>query len=250
MPEGPSILILHEVLKPFKGKKVISASGYAKIDYKRLKGKTITDLKTWGKHTLICFKDFTVRIHLLMFGSYLVNKTKKINPKLSLHFTKDDVNFYMSDVKFIDEPLDDIYDWSADIMNKKWSAAKAKKKLSEHPKMMVCDALLDQDIFAGSGNIIKNETLFRSRIHPESLVSSLPPAKLSALLKEVSKYAFDFLKWKKEGTLGKHFQAYEQKECPRCRIPLHKRLTGKGKRQSYFCENCQAKYSSKLKAQG
>ena len=31
---------------------------------------------------------------------------------------------------------------------------------------MVCDALLDQTVFAGVGNIIKNEVLFRTGVHP------------------------------------------------------------------------------------
>ena len=36
------------------------------------------------------------------------------------------------------------------------------------------DALLDQDVFAGAGNIIKNEVLHRIRVHPESPVGRLP----------------------------------------------------------------------------
>jgi len=63
--------------------------------------------------------------------------------------------------------------------------------------MLACDALLDQHIFSGSGNIIKNEVLFRTRIHPLSLVSKLPTKKLTELIKETHNYAFDFLEWKK-----------------------------------------------------
>ncbi|HRO68823.1 MAG TPA: hypothetical protein PK951_00545 [Chitinophagaceae bacterium] len=39
---------------------------------------------------------------------------------------------------------------------------------------MVCDALLDQEIFSGVGNIIKNEVLYRIRVHPESLIGDIP----------------------------------------------------------------------------
>lgn len=40
---------------------------------------------------------------------------------------------------------------------------KAKAKLKATPDELICDALLEQDIFAGVGNIIKNEILYRVR---------------------------------------------------------------------------------------
>lgn len=40
--------------------------------------------------------------------------------------------------------------------------------------MVACDALLNQDLFAGSGNIIKNEVLFRIGVHPWSTLGALP----------------------------------------------------------------------------
>ncbi len=52
---------------------------------------------------------------------------------------------------------------------------------------MICDALLDQEIFAGSGNIIKNESLFMARIHPESICYQIPDEQLKELLKDVVK---------------------------------------------------------------
>lgn len=70
MPEGPSILILKELISPlFKGKKIINAFGSAKIDMTSLLGKKITDIRCWGKQLLIFTKETLIRIHLLMFGS-------------------------------------------------------------------------------------------------------------------------------------------------------------------------------------
>lgn len=135
MPEGPSIVIPKELLLPFKGKKVLAASGYAKIEVDQMKVKKILDIKSWGKHTLICFKDFTIRIHLMMFGSYRINEEKeKANPTLRLEFAKGEmINFYTCSVKLIEEDLDEVYDWQADIMADEWSAAAAKKKLKDNP---------------------------------------------------------------------------------------------------------------------
>jgi endonuclease-8 len=67
--EGPSLVILREEIKSFKGKKINEASGLAKINYERLPGAKIKTFKSWGKHFLIEFKNFTLRIHFLMFGS-------------------------------------------------------------------------------------------------------------------------------------------------------------------------------------
>ncbi|MES2773654.1 MAG: DNA-formamidopyrimidine glycosylase family protein [Bacteroidota bacterium] len=242
MPEGPTLVMTKEELHPFIGKKVISAEGYAKVDMDLLYGQKLMDIKTWGKHLLLCFKDFTVQIHFLMFGSYLVDQTKKINPKLHLHFANTDLYFYMTSVKIIEEPLKEMYDFAADVMNEKWDAKKAVQKMKEKPAVLVCDLLLDQQIFAGVGNIIKNEVLFRTRIHPQNKAGDVPGPKLSALARDASKFAFDFLKWKMKNELSGHWQAYEQKDCPRCDIPLHKKILGKTKRQTYFCDNCQVKY--------
>jgi endonuclease-8 len=240
MPEGPSIIILKEKLLPFKGKKVIDANGYAKgFDADVVIGKTLKDIKTWGKHTLLCFPKFTVRVHMMLFGSYRINEHGKRNASLHMQFDKGEVNFYISSIKLIEEPLDDVYDWSADIMSKAWDSKKVLERLKAKPKTMICDALLDQKIFSGSGNIIKNEALFRARLHPQSMIGHIPDEKLVNLIDETIKYGCDFLKWKKANTLTKHLEAYEKDTCPRNHIPFHKADTGKTKRHSYFCNKCQ-----------
>src|SRR5262245_17188781 len=111
MPEGPSLVILREEVKPFIGKQIVTVEGYSKIDQSRLQNKKVTDLKTWGKHFLICFPDFTIRIHFLLFGKYLINEKKPVKPTLHLQFTNGDLYFYTSAVSMIEEDLNDIYDW-------------------------------------------------------------------------------------------------------------------------------------------
>lgn len=224
------------------GKPVRHAEGSAKIDKDRLINQKVTDFRSWGKHFLICFKDFTVRIHFMLFGSYLIDEQKKAKPALTLLFDKHELNFYTSAIKLFDKPVDELYDWSGDIMAKTWKPTAALKKLKDHPQMPACDVLLDQDIFAGSGNIIKNEVLFRCRIHPLSVVGKIPDAKLKEMVKETRNYAFDFLEWKKAGVLKKHWLAHTKKICPRCDIPFHKDYLGRTKRRSYYCNNCQRRY--------
>ncbi|MBS1596717.1 MAG: endonuclease [Bacteroidetes bacterium] len=242
MPEGPSIIILKEAVQGFKGKKIISVSGNTKIDKKRLLNKKIIDFKSWGKHFLICFEGFTIRIHFMLFGSYRINERRDSSPRLSLRFKKGELNFYTCSIQFIEEPLNDVYDWSGDIMNDEWNARKAKVKLKKVPDMLVCDALLDQHIFAGVGNIIKCEVLFRVRIHPESKIAEIPSKKLNELIKEARNYSFDFLKWKKEFVLRKHWQAYSKKTCPRDNAHIEKKYLGKTGRRTFFCNKCQLLY--------
>lgn len=242
MPEGPSIVILKEELALFKGKKVIEATGYAKADLTRLKGKKITAIKSWGKHLLICFKTCTVRIHLLLFGTYRINERKASNPTLRLSFDKDELNFYTCAVKIIDEPPDEVYDWEVDLLSDQWNPDKVLKLLKKVPDMLLCDALLNQDIFAGSGNIIKNEVLFRTHLHPLSKVGKLPLKKKKELIQEARQYSFDFLEWKKAYVLKKHWLAHTRKTCPRCHIPFIKAYLGMTQRRSFFCNNCQILY--------
>ena len=70
MPEGPTILMMAEETAKFVGKPVRAAGGNAKIDYARLLGRKPLAIRSWGKHFLVDFGEFSVRAHLLLFGSY------------------------------------------------------------------------------------------------------------------------------------------------------------------------------------
>lgn len=243
MPEGPSIVLLREELAPFARRTVCEVSGTSKLDLQRMRGRRIIALRTWGKHFLICFSNFTLRIHLLMFGTHRINEQKNLFPRVSFKFDNDELNFYSCGARYVEGDLDLAYDWSGDVMSDSWNPRAARRKLQSRPSMWVCDALLDQTIFAGVGNIIKNEVLFRIRVHPQTQVGALPPRKLSELIKQARAYAFDFYRWRKAGVLQKHLQAHTKKVCPRCEIPLQFRASlGRNERRSFFCNRCQQRY--------
>ncbi|MFL5810935.1 MAG: DNA-formamidopyrimidine glycosylase family protein, partial [Flavisolibacter sp.] len=184
MPEGPSLLIAKEEMIQYKGKKIIEVSGNSKFGIERLKNKKLVDIKTWGKHLLFCFDQFTIRVHFLMFGTYRVNEKKNAAPRLSIQFKNGEINLYSCAIKLIEEPLDEIYDWTADVLSDEWDPKAARKKLKAMPATLVVDALLDQNIFSGVGNIIKNEVLYRIKVHPKTKLGKLPARKLSELIKE------------------------------------------------------------------
>lgn len=77
MPEGPSIVLMKEDLNKFVGEKVTAAVGNAKIDKDILVGKTLNEIRLYGKQTYLIFDDINIRIHLLMFGSRLINRQNR-----------------------------------------------------------------------------------------------------------------------------------------------------------------------------
>jgi endonuclease VIII len=243
VPEGPSIVILKEEIAPFAGRKIVKACSSTALDLSRVIGQRVIEFHSWGKHFLIELPEVTIRIHFLLFGSYLINDAKPVAPRLGLRFARGEINFYACSVQFLDDELDQLYDWRGDVMSDAWDAALARKKLRSMPEALVCDALLDQRVFAGVGNIIKNEVLFRIRLHPLSTVGSLPSRKLRELVDQARTYSFEFLEWKKAGVLKRHWLAHTKKTCPRCKSPFTLAELGKTHRRSFFCENCQVLYA-------
>lgn len=245
MPEGPSIVILTEQAAHLCGMRITAADGNARLDTSRLLGQTIRALRSWGKHFLIEFDDFALRVQFLLFGSYRIDEDRVgVTPRLRLSGRKGELNLYACSLRYIDEPLDDVYDWSADIMSTRWDAAAARRKLAQRPTMLACDALLDQDVFAGVGNIIKNEVLFRVRVHPLSTLGAMPARKRADLVREARQYSSQFLEWKNAGTLKRQWLAHTKQICPRCGIPFLLGKLGRTKRRSFYCAECQRRYTA------
>ncbi|WP_228390767.1 DNA-formamidopyrimidine glycosylase family protein [Chryseobacterium contaminans] len=244
MPEGPSIILMKENLQKFVGHTVTDASGNAKFDKEIYISQTLREIRTFGKQTYLVFEKTAIRIHLLMFGSYSIDEQTKPDKslRLALVFSNGALYFYTCSVKPVELEFLSAIDWEADVMSDIWNPKKAENKLKANPKMMVCDALMDQNIFSGVGNIIKNEVLFRIGVQPESLLGNLPAKKRKELIAEARNYSFDFLKWKREFTLKKHWLVHTKSVCPVCGQKLVKKKTGTGKRRSFYCEKDQKMY--------
>jgi endonuclease-8 len=242
MPEGPSIVILREQVAHFTGQRILRAEGNAKIDKDRLAGQPVDAFRSWGKHFLIQLPGFALRVHFLMFGSYTIDARKPREARLGLGFANGELNLYSCAIRVIEQDLDDVYDWSADVLSDAWNPRAALRKLRAMPDALVCDALLDQDVFAGVGNIIKNEVLFRIRVHPLSKVGALSPAKLRQLVAQARQYSFDFLEWKRQFVLRQHWLAHNKGVCARCGRKLTRAYLGETDRRSFFCAHCQKLY--------
>ena len=79
------------------------------------------------------------------------------------------------------------------------------------------DFLLNQDVFPGMGNIIRNEVLFLSKIQSESFVSNIPTKKIKELILNIKDFAQASVNvteqkiWKSSASVyrKKHFKDHE-----------------------------------------
>ena len=82
-----------------------------------------------------------------------------------------------------------------DPLTKIFSLATMKERLILRKNWKIKQALLDQEVIAGIGNIYSDEMLWSAGIHPISIVSKIPPEKMRLLyraMREVLKKGLDF----------------------------------------------------------
>ena len=254
--EGPSLYLAANQLKPFRGKTVLSVSGNTKIEKERILDKKVKTIFPWGKHLIIQFDEFALRTHFLLFGAFeaewntstLTGDYKRsYTPRLQLDFENGTIKLFNCSVKFLEtRNAKASYDFSIDIMSPKWDSDKAFDSIVAKPGVEIADILLDQEIFAGVGNIIKNEVLWRVRIHPATKVEDIPPSELKELIAETKKFSLLFYKWRKVFLLRKHLDIYQKSFCPRCGTKVTRAKTGKRNRISHFCPVCQIRIEESM----
>ena len=243
--EGPSLLIASEQLIIFKGEKVKIVSGNTKIGKERLLNQEVIDIFSWGKHLVFQFDAFAIRIHFLLFGTYeaTINnilltgdyqRTKE--PRLEMDFENGNIKVFNGSIKIFETAdLKSTYDFTQSIMSRQFDKKHALQKVKEQTNKTIDDVLLDQDIFAGVGNIIKSEVLFLAKIHPQMLVNHLSDTQLVDLIHITKKFSLQFYEWKKQFILRKNLQIYRKIICPLCEGKVIREKTGEKERWSYYC---------------
>ncbi len=244
MPEAPQIRLLAQKLQIFAGKKIIKATALTDdLELSRFEGETIKEITVFGKQILIILPKFTVRVHLMMFGRVKINERNQGGKlRLGLKFKDSELNFYACDIHFIDVPLNSVFDWTTDIMNPQWDAQKALDKLKNYEDELISDVLIDQEIFNGLGNKGVNEALYRTRVHPASIIGALSTAKRKSIIQEAVDFSFDYFKWEGEGKAKDKFSVYMKKKCPVHGTDLKHEKVGTSGRKCHFCEECQQLY--------
>jgi len=100
----------------------------------------------------------------------------------------------------------------------------------------VGDALLDQALVAGIGNIFKSEACFAAKLDPWQPLSEVGDEELRTVLEHARTQMLDAVK-----TGGRHpFAVYKHRgPCSRCRGTVHHRGQGDANRTTWWCERCQ-----------
>ena len=242
MPEGPSLVIIAKELKDFKKQKILAVSGNTKVAKERLKGEVIKDIFSYGKYLNFQMEDFALRIHFMLFGSYRIDEEREGMPvRLQLKIKGHMANFYNCSVQLHETPrIKAQYDFRTDIMSPKWDTEHVLSLMQDAQEETVDDVLMDQGIFTGVGNIIKNEVLFRLKMSPSTVLGSLSKKRQQELALDAREYSKLFYKWKKKYVLRKHYQIYRKGACPICGTKVVHEKTGKRERMSHYCPVCQA----------
>ena len=247
--EGPSIHLAAEQLRPFVGRRVRRVSGNSRIGIPRFRRHTVRDIFAWGKHLVFQFDGFALRVHFMLWGTFAATvKGQSVTgdyrrsgaPRLVLEFANGEITIWSASLKFIEDArARNVYDFSTDVLSARWSPAAALKKVREHPDEEIADVLLDQSIFAGVGNIIKNEVLFRTRTHPATRAGSLSPAQRKAIVEDARAFSFRFLELRRQFALRKNLEIYGRSVCTACGGRISRRVHGRRRRRSFICAACQ-----------
>jgi endonuclease-8 len=247
--EGPSLYLAKQQLRPFKKKIVLVASGNTKLDKTMFVGREVKDIFSWGKHLVCQFDTFALRIHFMLFGTFEANVDgewvtgdyrRARTPRLALGFENGVVNTYNCSLKLLESRhAKREYDFSIDIMSPKWDAAAALKRMKVQLDSEISDVLLDQNVFAGVGNIIKNEVLSLTRIAPQRKVRELSTRERKALVETARAFSKQFYRWRKKFVLKKNLRAHRRAQCPHCGGKLTWKKTGRRERWAHWCPVCQ-----------
>ncbi|MEI8187426.1 MAG: bifunctional DNA-formamidopyrimidine glycosylase/DNA-(apurinic or apyrimidinic site) lyase [Candidatus Saccharibacteria bacterium] len=153
------------------------------------------------------------------------------------------------------ENLDFMKKLGPDPLNDSFGASEFRTRIRRRKNSRIKSTILDQTVIAGVGNIYADESLWMSRINPNSLSGSLSDSKLNLLLESIREVfkksialggstARNYVD--AEGNRGSYLKfanVYNRggQACPRCGNEIVKiKVTGRG---THICTKCQRKTS-------
>lgn len=98
------------------------------------------------------------------------------------------------------------------------------------------DALLDQRLLAGAGNVLKSEACFAAGISPWRTLSDLTDAELRLIVENLIAVMTTSLD---SGRRPTRIYRRAGRPCPRCGSRLASRGQGDANRTTYWCDKCQ-----------
>lgn len=264
MPEGDTLLKIAEALRPALVGRALTRVA---LHHRRRPSLEVEvrEVRSLGKHLLIeLVTAEALRVHLGMWGSWHRYRHgepwRKPRRRASVELETADAVFVCFNAKEVEcAPMGKLDlralarlgpDLLQTDVTPEALAQRARRQLS--PEAPVVDALLDQRICAGIGNVFKNEALFLEGIDPRTRLGVVGDHELSRLYGTCRRLM--------EGNLGPWMRTttWERQEgdretglprhwvygragerCLRCRSRIEHRRFGRGRRDTYWCPGCQ-----------
>jgi endonuclease-8 len=212
----------------------------------RLDGRRLESVESHGKNLLLHFGDLVLHSHMGMNGSWHVyprggpwRKPRHAAWAVLVGEMQEAVQFGGPTLRLIpaarlrrDPQLARL---GPDILAPELDLAAVSAGLRADPARTVGDALLDQALVAGIGNIFKSEACFAARVDPWRPVADLSDEELGRVLlaaRELMEQAV---------ADGRHVYAVyrARRPCAVCGGRIASRGQGDANRTTYWCPHCQ-----------
>jgi endonuclease-8 len=201
-----------------------------------LDGLVLESVQAVGKNLLLRFEGVHVlRSHLRMTGRWRVGPRGTARtglPWLVLSGAEHEAVLWNGPVLELDKPVVS----GPDILDAEPDYGAMAARLRGQPEREIGDALLDQRVVGGIGNIWRAEALWDARISPWLALGSVSDAELLQVLTSAHRLmaasvngARPLLRvYRRAGRL-----------CRRCGTPIRAHAQGDGARIAYWCPTCQ-----------
>jgi endonuclease VIII len=243
MPEGDSLHRAARRLQALVGERVEvetpNPRARAAIDARRLDGRRLESVEARGKNLLLRFEGgYLLRNHLRMSGQWRVGprgRTAQGRPWLVLRGADQEAVLYGGRVLELHGRA--LRRVGPDILAEPPELDRMVANLRrEHGGREVGDAIVDQGLVAGIGNLWRTEALWQAGVSPWRRLASLGDPKLRAVLEEAARLMRRSVETGRE---QRSIYRHAGRPCPRCGTPIRSRGQGEANRTAYWCPSCQ-----------
>jgi len=242
MPEGDALRRAAARLQPLVGERVEVETPHPRAAVKqiaeRLDGRTLEAVEAVGKNLLLYFEGgLVLRSHLRMNGRWRLDPrgARRVGrPWLVLRGSRHEGVLWNGPV--LELSGDAVRGLGPDILDDPPDLERMLRNLRRADQgREVGDALLDQRLVAGIGNMWKAEALWEARVSPWAPLGEVPDDDLHATLDAAARLMRRALAARREP-----HSVYRRHVCPRCGGLVSSRGQGDTNRTTYWCPVCQA----------
>ena len=243
MPEGDALHRAARRLQVLVGQQLEVETPHPRAAVKqlapRLDGLRLEHVEAIGKNLLLRFEGgLVLRSHLRMKGRWLVlRRDAPIFGRPWLVLRGDEYVGAMFNGAVLELDKGIARRLGPDILAEPPDYDTMRERLrGASPQRQVGDALLDQRLVAGIGNLWKAESLWHARVSPWRRLAEVTDAELGATLEA----AHRLMRARLDGAPGSA-QVYRRigRPCPRCGMAIKSWPQGDDARMAYWCPGCQ-----------